>query len=148
MLQHYCMGFVMFIVLLVPTVNHKYPDSKVHGANMGPTWVLSAPDGPYVGPMDLAIWVLCSPIVTLYQIYFLTRIFYRDVSGFATHFPCSDWWPGLTHWGWVTHICVGNVTIIGSDNGLTPNRHQAIIWTNAGILVIDLLGTNFSAILI
>ena len=31
------------------------PDSKVHGANMGPTWVLSAQDGPYVGPMNLAI---------------------------------------------------------------------------------------------
>ena len=31
------------------------PDSKVHGANMGPTWVLSAPDGPRVGPMNLAI---------------------------------------------------------------------------------------------
>ena len=27
------------------------PDSKVHGANMGPTWVLSVPDGPHVGPM-------------------------------------------------------------------------------------------------
>ena len=31
------------------------PDSKVHGANMRPTWVLSAPDGPHVGPMNLAI---------------------------------------------------------------------------------------------
>ena len=31
------------------------PASKVHGANMRPTWVLSAPDGPYVGPMNLAI---------------------------------------------------------------------------------------------
>ena len=31
------------------------PDSKVHGANMGPTWDLSAPDGPHVGPMNLAI---------------------------------------------------------------------------------------------
>ena len=31
------------------------PDSKVHGANMGPTWVLLAPDGPHVGPMNLAI---------------------------------------------------------------------------------------------
>ena len=31
------------------------PDSKVHGANMGPTWVLSAPDGPHAGPMNLAI---------------------------------------------------------------------------------------------
>ena len=34
---------------------HHNPDSKVHGANMGPTWVLSAPDGPHVGPMNLAI---------------------------------------------------------------------------------------------
>ena len=32
-----------------------HPDSKVHGANMGPTWLLSAPDGPHVGPMNLAI---------------------------------------------------------------------------------------------
>ena len=31
-------------------------DSKVHGANMGPTWVLSAPGGSHVGPMNLAIW--------------------------------------------------------------------------------------------
>ena len=31
------------------------PDSKVHGANMGPTWVLSAPDEPHVGPMNIAI---------------------------------------------------------------------------------------------
>ena len=30
-------------------------ENKVHGANMGPTWVLSAPDGPHVGPMNLAI---------------------------------------------------------------------------------------------
>ena len=34
-------------------VNDK-PDSKVHGANMGPTWVLSVPDGPNIGPMNLA----------------------------------------------------------------------------------------------
>ena len=32
------------------------PDSKVHEANMGPTWVLSAPDGPHVGPRNFAIW--------------------------------------------------------------------------------------------
>ena len=31
------------------------PDSKVHGTNTGPTWVLPAPDGPHVGPMNLAI---------------------------------------------------------------------------------------------
>ena len=32
------------------------PDSKINGANMGSTWVLSVPDGPHVGPMNLAIW--------------------------------------------------------------------------------------------
>ena len=31
------------------------PDRKVHGANMRPTWVLSAPDGPHVGPMNFVI---------------------------------------------------------------------------------------------
>ena len=32
------------------------PDNNAHGANMGPIWVLSATDGPHVGPMKLAIW--------------------------------------------------------------------------------------------
>ena len=54
----------------------------------------------------------------------------------------------LTHWGRVTHICVGTNTNIGSDNGLSPGRHQAIIWTNAGILSIGPSATNFSEILI
>ena len=52
----------------------------------------------------------------------------------------------LTHWGRVTHICVSKLTIIGSDNGLSSGRRQAIIWTNAGILLIGPLGTNFSEI--
>ena len=53
----------------------------------------------------------------------------------------------LTHWGRVTHICVSKLTIIGSDNGLSPGRRQAIIWTNAEILLIRTWGTNFSEIL-
>ena len=52
----------------------------------------------------------------------------------------------LTHWGRVTHICVGKLTIVGSDNGLLPCQRQAIIWTNAGILLIWPFGTNFSEI--
>ena len=66
------------------------------------------------------------------------------------------WWPRarkffspaqcLTHWGRVTHICVSNLTIIGSDNGLSPGGRQAIIWTNTGIFLIGPLGTNFSEI--
>ena len=54
----------------------------------------------------------------------------------------------LTHWGRMTHICVGKLSIIGSDNGLSPGRRQAITRTNAGILLIGPLGTNFSEILI
>ena len=38
--------------------------------------------------------------------------------------------------------------IIGPDNGLSPGRRQAIIWNNAGILLIGPLGTNFSENLI
>ena len=53
----------------------------------------------------------------------------------------------LTHWGRMTHICVSKLNIIGSDNGLSPGRHQAIIWTSAGMLLIRTLGTNFSGIL-
>ena len=54
----------------------------------------------------------------------------------------------LTHWGRVMHICVSKLTIIGSDNGLSPGRRQAIIWTSAWILLIGPLGTNFSEVLI
>ena len=54
----------------------------------------------------------------------------------------------LIHWGRVTHLCVDYLTIIGSDNGLSPGRRQAIIWINAGILLIGPLGINFREMLI
>ena len=54
----------------------------------------------------------------------------------------------LIHWGRVMLICVSNLIIIGSDNGLSPDWRQAIISTNAGILLIGPLWTNFSEILI
>ena len=54
----------------------------------------------------------------------------------------------LTLSGRVTHICVGNLTIIGSDNGLSPGQRQAIIRTNAGVVLIGPLGRNFNEILI
>ena len=49
----------------------------------------------------------------------------------------------LTHWGRVTDICVSKLTIISSDN-----EPMVILWTNAEILLIGPLGTNFSEILI
>ena len=48
----------------------------------------------------------------------------------------------------MTHICVTELTSIASDNGLSPGRRQAIIWTNAGILLIGPIGTNVNEILI
>ena len=49
-------GFMWYFYQhILAYVTSSNPDSKVHGFNMGPTWVLSAPDGPHVGPMNLAI---------------------------------------------------------------------------------------------
>ena len=60
--------------------------------------------------------------------------------------PEAGW--QLTQWGRVMDISLSKLSIIGSDNGLSPGRRQAIIWNNAGILVIGHLGTYFSEILI
>ena len=54
----------------------------------------------------------------------------------------------LSHWGCVTHICICKLIIIVSDNGLSPDRRQAIIWTIAGLLSIGPLRTYFSESLI
>ena len=51
----------------------------------------------------------------------------------------------LTLWGWVTHICISKITIIGSDNDLSPGRHylnqcwNIVNWTPR---------TNFKEILV
>ena len=74
---------------------------------------------------------------------------YQAILGYHfSFFDIRKYFPtvGLTHWGRVTHVCVGNLTIIGSDNGLSPGRRQAISWTNAEILLIWPLGTTFSEI--
>ena len=70
------------------------------------------------------------------------------LSQWVMHPPIPYIFNLLTHWGRVTHICVGKLIIIGSDNGLSPGRRQAIIWTIAGIWLIRPLGTIFSEILI
>ena len=80
-------------------------------------------------------------------------LFFSYIMLIAMHvvtYPCCDYsnYISLTHRGRVTRICVGKLTIIGSDNGLSLGRRQAIIWTNAGILLFGPLGSNFSEILI
>ena len=64
------------------------------------------------------------------------------------HVMLELYFPELTYLSRVTHLCVGNLIIIGSDNGLSLGRRQVIIWTNAGILLIGPSWTNFSEIVI
>ena len=54
----------------------------------------------------------------------------------------------LTQWDRVTYTCVRNIVIIASNNSLSPGRCQAIIWTNAKILLIGRSWINFNGILI
>ena len=75
---------------------------------------------------------------------------FRSCEAYTRHRILESPWNNinLIHWGRVTHICVGNLTIIGSDNGLSPGRRQAIIWTNDGILLLGPLGTKFNEIVL
>ena len=85
----------------------------------------------------------------IYFISFLCTVFPRKPASRGSNYPyCHKGKISKTHWGRVTHICVGKPTTIGSDNGLSPGRRQAINWTNAEMLLIGPLGTNFSDILI
>ena len=46
-----------------PEISGDYPDSQVHGANMGPIWGRQDPGGPHVGLMNFAIWVFQAHLV-------------------------------------------------------------------------------------
>ena len=111
-----------------------HPDSMVHGTNMGPIWGRQDPGGPHVGCMNFAIWAE-------------TNIIYFPI----IHY-CLRQQTGQNQWNQyvadLLHICVHKITIIGPDNnGLSLGQHQAIIWSNAGILLIQTIGTNFTEIL-
>ena len=80
-------------------VNNSYPgfwpDSKFNGANMGPTWVLSAPDGPHVGPMNLAIRVIAytSPCDVCTQFAFFCVLYRIITIGFSWFSSRLIQWP-------------------------------------------------------
>ena len=65
----------------------------------------------------------------------------------VVHFTPIVWVQDINSLRWVTHICISKLTTIGWDTGLSPGWHQAIISTNAGILLIQTLGTNVSVII-
>ena len=72
----------------------------------------------------------------------------RLMYDFVRKVPLPNMKSNLNHWRQVTHICVSKLIIVGSDNGLSSGRRQAIIWAKAGMLSVGTLGTNFSEILI
>ena len=93
---------------------------------------------------DMIIKAISHSHFPLISIFMLQRIYRLFSLAMQIYTPNTS----LSHWGRVTHVCVDNLTINGSGNGLSPGRHPTIIWTNVGILLIGPLGTNFSGILI
>ena len=69
-------------------VFHGIPDSKVHGANMGPIWGRQDPGGPHVGPMNFAIWhvLYCLGPGLLRKIHVKIHVSKQGFSNMA-----SDW---------------------------------------------------------
>ena len=105
--------------------------------------------------------VMFSSLFVYLFVWLFVCLFFQHTNRFSQNFHdrsemeqriCWKIWDNihgiLTHWGQVMHICVSRLTIIGSDNGLSPDRCLAIIWTNAGLLLIGPLETNFSENLI
>ena len=72
-----------------------YPDSKVHGANMGPTWVLSAPDGPHVGRMILAIRVVNTMAFDAWVKQGVLSVQDNQYKWQHVNVQCHQWWPFL-----------------------------------------------------
>ena len=58
-----------------------YPESKVHGANVGPIWVLSAPGRPHVGPINLALRGILLINCILLNKYFKQKWTWKDHVG-------------------------------------------------------------------
>ena len=83
-----------------------------------------------------------------YHLIFIILLYWLGSIFILRRLPGRVYTYALTHWGWVMHICVRKLSSIGSDNGLSPGQRQAIIWTNAAILLIRPLETNLSEILI
>ena len=133
-----------------------FPDSKVHGANMGPIWGRQDPGGPHepcylsssqnireTTPME------SHKIVSFYNNMICCTD--RLIRSFLVHQNSSPWYHGF--WcpgdrasaGMVLTLCIWReIEMIH----VCRMRRQAIIWTSAEILLIGPSGTNFSEFLI
>ena len=77
------------------------PDSKVHGANMGPIWGRQDPGGSHVGPMNFAIWV----VIGFYRNPFLHMTLVIVIEAEVKHRKTSN----------ISRTFVGNDIVDNSD---------------------------------
>ena len=98
------------------------------------------------GTMGCLLWDYYDTLFIFYLFIFILFLFYFYLFIYLFFFFLGGGM--LTDIIRVTHICVSKITLIDSDNGLSPGRHQAIIWSNVEILLIRTIETNFREILI
>ena len=99
--------------------HHPYPDSKVHGANMGPTWVLSAPDGPHVGLSNLAIRVPLSCAKST-KLHCSCHHSYLEIGHYAAcHHSCAEMGPYIHHFGLAAQVACKAAHTFKSHHMLT-----------------------------
>ena len=132
-----------------------YPDSNAHGANMGPTWVLSAPDGPHVGPTNFAIRVCYVSAYTSVQFLIqgtstLGATMFSPHTSFHQHSEAVTRWLTFDRRQFEFNLLKKNVHMMipisvnvvpggHIDNtrnrlckGLVPNRWQAVTGNSGG----------------
>ena len=87
----------MFQATSSNTLLRVFLDSKVHGANMGPIWVLLAPDGRHVGPMNFVIWVCALTTIKRHRepFYVMSSVCdahkYKNSTGWYLTVTCHEW---------------------------------------------------------
>ena len=89
---------------LMVMVCHAIPDSKVHGANMGPIWGRQDPGGPHAGSMNFAIWDMFGGINAQWitrNMHIVCTLLCLLWLGIDQFYPFSS---GLLHWHWGNHM--------------------------------------------
>ena len=127
-------------------MGRRVSDSKVHGANTGPTWVLLAPGGPHIGPMNLATWggkveqcdlshCMCYPIFAMLMI---------GVEMLKFHFleyqkKTQD---SMSHWEWFLVVKWG---LFESIHNLSNFKEIVVVVTIVPADILAPLGGRISA---
>ena len=107
----------------------KIPDIKLHGANKGPTWVLSAPDEPHVGPINFVLWDGCLMVWTTYWRGARFQLLRKGVTCVCPHLP-RPCWKYMKHYNGVIMGTIASqitsLTIVYSAvySGANQRKHQ------------------------